>query len=136
VGGVCGAGGAGGLGVVGAGALAWLDGRARSIGLPAMVAGLVWWAPDIVGWETAAPLARSVATVLAPLYLPLLAHLVVSFPDGRLRSRPARALIGAAYAGAAVTSLALAVFRDPLDDLDCWRNCTDNVFLVDAHLGL
>ena len=29
-----------------------------------------------------------------------------------------------------------AVFRDPLLDLYCWRNCTDNSFLVHADAGI
>jgi signal transduction histidine kinase len=118
---------AAGLALLVAGALVFLDGRASGAGALALAAGLVWWTPDVVGWEGGSALARSIAAVLAPFFLPLVIHLAVRRP---------RALVIGAYAAAAVTSLGIALVRDPLEDLDCWRNCTDNVFLVSAHHDL
>ena len=100
------------------------------IGIVALFAGAAWFAPAWVGWEEAAPLPRSVAMVVAPFLAPLLLHLALVAPTGRLGSRAARVLVVALYAAAAVVSAGEALFRDPFLDRYCWSNCTDNVFLV------
>jgi signal transduction histidine kinase len=61
---------------------------------------------------------------------PLLVHVVLAHPGGRIGSRPARALVAVAYVEAALVALALAVVRDPYFDPGCWSNCTVNRFLV------
>jgi signal transduction histidine kinase len=121
---------AAGLALLGAGAIVFVDARAATLGVLAVAAGLAWWAPDLIGWEGGPPLVRSLGAVGAPFYLPVLVHVVLGFPRGRLPSRHARLLVGGLYAVAAAISLGRAAFRDPYDDPYCWNNCTDNVFLV------
>jgi len=98
--------------------------------------GVAWLAPDWIGWDDGPPAARSVAMVVAPLLLPLLAHLVLAYPAGRIDGRLARAFLVLGYGTAAAVSLGLALFRDPFLDLYCWANCTDNVFLLRSELDL
>jgi signal transduction histidine kinase len=74
--------------------------------------------------------------MLAPFLLPLVIHLVVAFPAGRLWSARQRALVVAAYGLVAALSVGRALLRDPLLDLYCWRNCDDNSFLVHADPGV
>ena len=125
-----------GLGLVLAGALAWMRSRTRTLGLVAMLAGLAWLAPDWVGWNGASPLLRSVGAVASPFYLALLLHLVLAVPSGRLGTRSARFVVAGVYALAAALSAGLALFRDPFFDPYCWQTCADNAFLVHAHPGL
>jgi signal transduction histidine kinase len=126
---------AAGLGLVLAGGLALTQPRARRLGLLAMLAGVAWLGADWEGSETGAPLLRSLGAVVAPFSLALVLHLALALPTGRLRTPSARALTVAAYGIAAAASLGRVLFRDPLLDLYCWRNCSDNTFLVHADPG-
>jgi signal transduction histidine kinase len=123
---------AAGLGLILAGAVAWTRPRARRVGLLATLAGLAWFGADLEGWADGPSLVRSLGAAAAPFSLVLILHLALAFPGGRLGWLPARAAIVAAYGTAAVVSVGRALFRDPLLDLYCWRNCSDNAFLVDA----
>src|SRR4051812_16925619 len=109
-----------GLGLVLAGAVAWMRSRLRTLGLVAMLAGLAWLAPDWEGWNGASPALRSVGAIASPFYLPLLLHLAVAVPYGRMGRRSSRFVVAAAYALAAAMSAGLALFRDPFFDPYCW----------------
>jgi signal transduction histidine kinase len=61
---------------------------------------------------------------------PLLAHLALAAPAGRLARRTARPVIAAVYAWAVFTALVLALVRDPFYDPSCWSDCDGNAFLV------
>jgi signal transduction histidine kinase len=102
----------------------------------AVLAGLVWFAPVWVGWDKGPPLVRSLGMLAAGFTFPLLLHLVVAYPSGRLRGAVARGLLSAAYLEAALAAISRALFRDPFFDPDCWANCTDNLFLVRSLPGL
>jgi signal transduction histidine kinase len=127
---------AAGLGLIVAGTLVSWERPSGSVGPLALLLGIVWFAPDWVGWEQGPAFARSVAMVAAPLLLPLLVHLVLAFPAGRVAGTVARAAVGLAYGAAAAYGLGRALVRDPFLDIDCWSNCTDNVFLVQAEPDL
>lgn len=103
---------------------------AGRIGDVALLAGFVWFAPFWAGWKGGPPLVLTLGTLAAGFALPLLVHLVLAFPSGRLRSKGARALVAAVYLEAALSAVGRALFRDPFFDLNCWDNCTANVFLV------
>ena len=79
-----------------------------------------------VGWDKGPPLVRSLGMLAAGFAFPLLLHLVVAYPSGRLHGAAARTLVAAVYLEAAVVALGRALFRDPFFDPDCWANCTDN----------
>jgi signal transduction histidine kinase len=127
---------AAGLGLLGAGAFACIQARTRRLGVLALLAGLAWFGADWEGAEGDSALLRSAGAVVSPFALVLVLHLALALPDGRLRSRGARAVAAGAYAVAAAVSIGRALFRDPLLDLYCWRNCRDNAFLLEANPGI
>jgi signal transduction histidine kinase len=119
-----------GLGLIAAGLVTSLGRRPGRTADLALLAGLTWFAPVWVGWQEGPPLVRSVAMVLAGFTFPLVFHLVLAYPSGRLHSVAVRALVGVVYLEALIAALLLAVFRDPYFDRGCWANCTVNSFLV------
>jgi signal transduction histidine kinase len=121
---------AAGLALVVAGLVTSLSHRAWRTGDLAMLAGVVWFAPVWVGWDEGPPLVRSLGMLAAGFAFPLLLHLVVAYPSGRLRVAVARGLVSAVYLEAALAAIGRALFRDPFFDPDCWANCTDNLFLL------
>jgi signal transduction histidine kinase len=127
---------AAGLGLTAAGALAVIQPRTRRLGALALLAGLAWFGADWEGAESAASILRSAGAAVAPFTLVFVFHLALAAPDGRVRSRPARVAIVGAYAVVGCLTLGRALLRDPLLDLYCWRNCSENAFLVHADPGV
>jgi signal transduction histidine kinase len=125
-----------GLMLVVAGLVTAFGRQAGRIGDLAVVAGLVWFAPVWVGWDRGPSLVRSLGMLAAGFTFPLLVHLVLAYPSGRLHGAVARTLVVAAYLEAAVVALGRALFRDPFFDPGCWANCTDNLFLLHSLPGL
>jgi signal transduction histidine kinase len=119
-----------GLGLIAAGLVICLTRGPGWTGDLALGAGVCWFAPVWVAWQDGPPLIPSIAMVAAGFTFPLLVHLVLTRPTGRADSKPARVLVTAVYAEAALTGSALALFRDPYFDPGCLANCTVNVFLV------
>ncbi len=127
---------AAGVGLLAAGGLAATQPRTRRLGVLGMLAGLAWFGADWEGAEDAEPVLRSLGALVAPLTLVLVFHLALALPDGRVRSTAGRVAVIAAYLLVALLTIGRALFRDPLLDLYCWRNCTDNSFLVHADAGV
>jgi signal transduction histidine kinase len=127
---------AAGLGLIAAGALGAIQPRTRRLGALALLAGLAWFGADWEGAESAESLLRSVGAVVAPFTLVFVFHLALAAPDGRVRSRAARLAIVAAYVVVGCLTLSRALLRDPLLDLYCWRNCSENALLVHADAGI
>jgi signal transduction histidine kinase len=127
---------AAGLALVVAGLVTAFGRQAGRIGDLAVLAGLVWFAPVWVGWDRGPPLVRSLGMLAAGFTFPLLLHLVLAYPGGRLRGPAPRTLVAAAYLEAAVVALGRALFRDPFFDPNCWANCTDNLFRLYPLPGL
>ena len=73
---------------------AWRRPHSR-IGLLMMAVGFMWFVTN-VGWAPAA-LAWSVGLALANLWAPVLGHLYVSFPSGRLLTRRDRLVVAVIY---------------------------------------
>ena len=121
---------AAGLALAAAGLVISFARPAGRIGDLALLAGLLWFAPFWAGWQGGPPPVRSLGTLAAGLALPLLVHVVLAYPSGRLRSTGARVLVFAVYLEAALSVLGRALFRDPFFDPNCWNNCIDNVFLL------
>ena len=102
----------------------------------AILAGFLWFAPIWVGWHGAPALVHSLGMVASGFAVPVIFHVVHTFPHGRGRHPAASMLILALYFEAALSALVLSLFRDPFYDPSCWANCTDNVFLVHSMPGL
>jgi len=119
-----------GLGLLVAGLVIGLARRPGRTGDLALLAGLCWFAPVWVAWQDGPPLIPSIAMVAAAFTFPLIVHLVLTHPAGRVDSTSARVLAAAVYAEALLTAAALALFREPYFDPGCLANCTVNSFLV------
>ena len=127
---------AAGVALMLAGLVITFFGPAGLTGDLALLAGVLWFAPVLVGWDNGSPLVRSVALLAAGFTLPVLLHLVLAAPGGRLRGTVARALVLAVYLEATLAALGLALVRDPFFDPNCWANCSDNVFSLRSLPGL
>ena len=125
-----------GVALILAGLITSFFGSGGRTGDLAVLAGVVWFAPVWVGWNNGPPLVRSVGMLVAGFALPLLMHLILAAPNGRLRGAAARALILTVYLEAGLVAVALGLVRDPFFDPNCWANCTDNVFLLRSLSGL
>ena len=123
---------AAGLALVLAGIVSELGRRSRRVGDLALLAGLLWFAPVFVGWQGAPVAVRSGAALAAAFLAPVLVHLVLAAPGGRLQPTAARVLVAALYGGTAIVAIGLALVRDPFFDPRCWANCGPdaNPFLI------
>lgn len=121
---------AAGVGLAAAGLVISAPGRARRIGALAILAGFTWFAPAFIAWQEGPALMRSIAMVLTGFTFAFVAHIALAYPNGRIASAPARALLAAIYLEALLVAVTLAIFRDPYFDPSCWANCTVNSFLV------
>ena len=93
------------------------------LGSAAVAAGVAWFAAGLEGWEGGPSLVRSLGMAVAPFALALPLVLV----------RTPRAAAVAILTVAIVVSSGRALVRDPFLDPYCWRNCTDNAFLLQAE---
>jgi signal transduction histidine kinase len=121
---------AAGFALVGAGLAISFTRPEQHVGDLAILAGFVWFAPVWIGWQGGSPLVRSLGMVAAGFTFPLLVHVVLAHPSGRIGSKPARALVAGAYIEAGIAAFGLALVRDPYFDPGCWSNCTVNRFLL------
>lgn len=122
-----------GLGLVAAGLVAWIEPTTSRLGPIAMLAGVVWFAPDLEGWDGGPAAVRTLGAVATTLFAALVLHLVLAAPRGTVPRGVARATVCAGYAVALGVGVGLALVRDPFLDPYCWRNCLDNVLLVHAE---
>jgi signal transduction histidine kinase len=125
-----------GFGLVGAGLLTSFTRHEGRLGDLALLASFVWFAPVWIGWQEGPALIRSLGMIAAGFAFPLLVHVVLAHPSGRLGSRPARAVVVALYSEAVLVGVGLALVRDPYLDPGCWSNCTVNSFLVHSMPSL
>lgn len=118
---------AAGMSFVGAGALAMLQRGTGRVGSLMSAAGLAWFVDDL-GWIYH-PLPYTLARLGSGLFQPMLAHLCLAFPGGRLRTRLDRVLAGACYALFLLASVATLTFWDPAD-AGC-PGCPRNLLMLD-----
>src|SRR5436190_2299699 len=77
-----------------------------------MIVGYALFAETVAYVPTAATFTLG-ALVLPTIYLPALAHLMLAYPTGTLRSHAERALVVAAYAATVVVSVVCHLFAPP-----------------------
>ena len=127
---------AAGIGLLAAGLLALHEPSRVRCGALTLIAGILWFGPDWEGWAGGPELVRSTGALAPPLLLALMVHLILSFPDGRLRARHERVVVIAVYSVSAAAAASRALVRDPFLDPYCWRDCLGNSFLVHASPGI
>ncbi len=127
---------AAGIGLLAAGLLALHEPSRVRCGALTLFSGILWFGPDWEGWAGGPELVRSTGALAPPLLLALMVHLILSFPDGRLRARYERVVVIAVYAVSAAAAASRALVRDPFLDPYCWRDCLGNSFLVHASPGI
>jgi signal transduction histidine kinase len=111
---------------VGAGTVAWLRRPDNRTGLLMTVTGVVWFGRDFDWMHT---WGTTQADVLAGnLFVALVAHQLVVFPDGSVRTRSERTLVGAAYA--------LAIVGYPVTLLGSAANVTVDVLAAAVALAI
>jgi signal transduction histidine kinase len=125
-----------GWGLVAAGLLTWRLRPGIPVGPLVVAAGFAWFSPDWVGWEGGPAWVRSVGMLAAGVWLALLVHAALAFPQRRPGSFASRAFVAVVYAETAIIAIGQALFRDPFDVVECWDNCTDNSFLIHSDPGL
>jgi signal transduction histidine kinase len=117
---------------VGAGAVALARRPGNVTGWLMCAVGLLWLVPDL-GWIPAA-LPFTIATTYYTLYEPVLAHLALAFPTGRLPGIVERRLVAALYIWTFLNNTIQAMFSDPRTE-GCTR-CQRNLLLVDADASV
>ena len=84
-----------GLSFVAAGTVAWIRRPDNVIGPLMTVTGVVYLSRDVMWWH--APLGEDLNVFLLGVFLALIAHQLVVYPHGRLRSRVDWLLVCSAY---------------------------------------
>ncbi|MDX6676076.1 MAG: hypothetical protein QOE31_128 [Solirubrobacteraceae bacterium] len=124
-----------GAALVAAGAAAWRRRPASRFGPLLALAGIAWFLPEWDNPDIAVSLFFTLGTALVALCPPLVAHAALAYPDGRVRSRAARALLASAYAASAgLAGLVPALLFDPAAT-GC-AECPHNLLLVNADASL
>lgn len=109
-----------------AGIVALLRQSANRIAALMMTAGFLLFANSLAQADSALPFTAGL--VVGPLVAAVLGHLVLAFPDGRLRSRGERLAVAAAYIVGTVLQLVMLMFMGPGQLSGC--PCPDNLLLV------
>jgi signal transduction histidine kinase len=122
---------AAGLMLIGAGLVTWRLRPARPWGALAAIAGLVWFAPDWVGWQLGSGTVRTLAVAVQAVGVAAVAHLALTAAGARW----ARPLVAAMWTLAAVVGLGRVLVYDPLADPACFSYCAANPLLVAGHRG-
>jgi class 3 adenylate cyclase len=107
----------------------WRAGRATARLM--LLAGCLWFAPSI-GYGKSA-LLFTIGLFLEGLWLTVVAHFVIAFPEGKLRSRGERITVGAVYAISLLIRIGL-LFYDPVAT-DC-PSCPRNLLLISSQPDL
>ncbi|HET6533617.1 MAG TPA: histidine kinase [Actinoplanes sp.] len=112
---------------IGSGLVAWRDPRSGRFGALMMAVGFAWFAASLEA--SGDPLLFSIGRVIAPLWIGIFLHALLSFPTGRLESAAARWVVGAYYLDVTVIQLAWVLFADVEGFPGC-EECPANLFLV------
>ncbi|MGY1680730.1 histidine kinase [Geodermatophilus sp. SYSU D01176] len=94
---------------IGVGLIAWSRRPGSRVGLLMVVLGFAWFGRLVVAIAT--PAGFVVGMLLNTLHLGVLIHLLVSFPDGRVRTWPQRVVVTISYLLATPADLVLLLLR-------------------------
>ena len=121
---------ASGISFVAAGLVAWFRRRERWTGALMVGTGFVLYAGTLI--QTNRSLPFTAGLVVSALPAAMLAHLVLSFPDGRLHSIWERLIVWAAYLNAIVVQVVMLMFM-PIEAVSGCP-CPHNILFVGEHM--
>ena len=127
---------AAGWALVAAGLVTWTRRPTWPAGPLAIVAGIAWFAPDWVAWQTGPGVVRILAVGALGIAGAAVAQLVLGAPGGTPPDRRARALVVAIWAATAVTGVGRILFYDPLADVSCAAYCAANPLLAHGDVTI
>ena len=110
------------------GLYAWRTRLDSRFGLLMTVLGFAWFLAPLSAAEN--PLVFTVGIVVGSVWGAVLGHVLLSFPSGRLVTRPQRALVLAAYVIVPLAPVPALLFGTSDEVVDCAGDCPENVFLV------
>jgi signal transduction histidine kinase len=120
----------GGVAMLGAGWAARTAHPASAVGPLAVLVGVTWFAQDWAGWSGGPELLRTVGMGIEPLaMIPAALLVVMAAPTPPVPVGWRRFFAVGTFVVGLGSVVHLAVY-DPLFDLECWSNCTDNSFLL------
>jgi signal transduction histidine kinase len=122
-------------GFVGTGLYAWWRRPDSRFGVLLIALGYAWLLAPLPAASN--PVVFTAGIVLGAFWGPLLAHALLSFPTGRLRTRRERVLVAAAYAIVPLSAVPALLVADADVVFGCDGPCPENVLLVerDTQLG-
>jgi signal transduction histidine kinase len=112
---------------VGSGLVAWHRRRTNRFGALMVAVGFAWFAAALTASNSR--VLFSIGLVIAPLWIGIFLHALLSFPTGRLESRAARLIVAVYYFDVIVLQLAWVMFANVQRSPDC-ASCPQNVFLL------
>jgi len=114
-----------GLSFAGTGVFAWLRRPHNRFGALMTGVGFAWFVAGLT--EANDPFLFTVGAYLGPLYLVLVAHMLLAFPDGRLESTAQRVLVTVGYLTVLLVGLPFFLLGGRIDDP---ANAPDNAFAI------
>jgi signal transduction histidine kinase len=127
---------AAGWGLIAAGLFSWSRRPAWPAGPLAVVAGIAWFAPDWVGWQTGPGGVRALALAAAGVSTAALVQLALGAPAGSVSSPSIRAVVIATWVLTALVGIGRVLFYDPFADPGCVTWCSPNPLLADGNRSL
>jgi signal transduction histidine kinase len=112
----------------------WRRRPARRIGPLMVFFGFAWFASLLVYTNVSA--LYTLGQLVRPLFIAVLAHVLLAFPSGRLEGRLARAIVIAAYLNTTVLLAASVVFLEPDSGVRNLALIEPNAALSDAFRNL
>lgn len=112
---------------IGSGLVAWQQRPTSRFGWLMMAVGFAWFAAALEASNQ--PLLFSVGLVVAPLWIAVFVHALLSFPTGRLETPAARLVVAVYYFDVTVLQLGWVLFADVEGSPGC-AGCPDNLFLL------
>ena len=123
-----------GYALLAVGLIAWARPSQRRLGMILVAAAMAWFLREWNNPSVGSSFVFSVGLVLYVAAAPLVAHAVIAYPDGRLRSWLDRFGIAFAYGGAVLTLGVIAAWVFDPAATGC-SQCPNNLLLVSADNG-
>lgn len=125
-----------GGGLVAIGSISSLRTSGGRVGMLASGLGIAWLAAEATGWSGGPQFARTASLLVAPMLVPLLTHLGLAYPRGRIEGIWTGRFVGFTYGAALIAGLGRVLFFDPFLDLGCWRTCAHSDLVPVPNLPL